>query len=236
MCMYHIVILALYWLKERCPPGCKAVRSTICTLSSCGESYIHIHVQCGQSWCECLRLRKETKEAYYTHVHVPNYMYTTLCTCSMLPLDLTKAYRDMIQLWNYYVRFLIVHLYSLLMLLISNTCTTVNCAITYTYFSSDTTVFVDRLFKGLDTESYLTGEDPPTVPSPPPKVIAPPSSSRSSKGDSKNERSETSSPLQSANRRPSEDIRHREVSCRTTRIYRPKGTSIILWPHPSSWM
>ena len=100
------------------------------------------------------------------------------------------------------------------MLLISNTCTTVNCAVTctYTYFSSDTTVFVDRLFKGLDTESYLTGEDPPTVPSPPPKVTAPPSSSRSSKGDSKNERSETSSPLQSANRRPSEDIRHREVS------------------------
>ena len=75
-------------------------------------------------------------------------------------------------------------------------------------------MFVDRLFKGLDTESYLTGEDPPTVPSPPPKVTAPPPSSRSSKGDSKNERTETSSPLQSANRRPPEDIRHREVSCR----------------------
>ena len=88
--------------------------------------------------------------------------------------------------------------------------------IMFSYFFSDTTVFVDRLFKGLDTESYLTGEDPPTVPSPPPKAAAPLSSSRSSKGDSKNERSDTSSPLQSASRRPSEDIRQREVSCRTT--------------------
>ena len=88
--------------------------------------------------------------------------------------------------------------------------------IMFPYFFSDTTVFVDRLFKGLDTESYLTGEDPPTIPSPPPKATVPPSSSRSSKGDSKNERSDTSSPLQSASRRPSEDIRQREVSCRTT--------------------
>ena len=93
---------------------------------------------------------------------------------------------------------------------------TVTTLIMFSYFSSDTTVFVDRLFKGLDTESYLTGEDPPTIPSPPPKATAPPSSSRSSKGDSKNERSDTSSPLQSASRRPSEDIRQREVSCRTT--------------------
>ena len=75
-------------------------------------------------------------------------------------------------------------------------------------------MFVDRLFKCLDAESYLKGEDTPGTPSPPasiPKGTPPPTSSlpKSTPAPASN-RSDTSSPMFSS-RRTSEDLRHREV-------------------------